>query len=244
MELIIKNGKEFVDNFIGGLSKISDTGILKLANKKFTCLTATADNTIVINSEYIDSSIDEKDTLTLNIPDFKKLHKLLSILPDSFTLQVNANNIAYSSSDTRFKYHLYEEGIISSPAINISKISSIPFSCIFQTTVESIRGLMKSSFLLPDITKVYFNFNDGVVQGEITDKSRHNVDSFSKLLSHSYGGDIIAASVPINIEILRLLSSSNVNNINVEYSKEYSILLFEVVSPNIQTKYIVSGLIN
>jgi len=244
MELIIKNGKEFVDNFIGGLSRISDTGIIKLSNKKFTCLTATGDNTIVINSEYSDDSISTDANLTLNIPDFKKLHKLLSILPEEFTIQINTNNISYSSSDTRFKYHLYDEGIISAPAINIAKISSIPFSCAFQTTIENIKGLMKSSFLLPDITKVYFNFIDGKVYGEITDKSRHNVDSFTKLLSNSYGGDNITTSVPINIEILRLLSSSSVNNFNVEYSKEYSILLFEVSQTNLLTKYIVSGLIN
>ena len=244
MELIIKNGNEFVNGFIGGLSRISDTGILKLQDKKFTCLTATSDSTIVINSEYTDSSIDTDATLNLNIPDFKKLHKLLSILPASFTLQINENNISYSSSDTRFKYHLFDEGIISSPAINIAKISTIPFSCSFQTTVENIKGLMKSSFLLPDITKVYFNFIDGKVYGEITDKSRHNVDSFTKLLAENCTGDCVSKSVPINIEILRLLTSSNVDTLNVQYSKDYSILLFDVVQTNLITKYIVSGLIN
>ena len=74
MELEIKNGSEFVDGFIGVLARISETGIIKLTGKKFTCLTATADNTIVINSEYTDENIHsdniwKKMVLGFTLPD-------------------------------------------------------------------------------------------------------------------------------------------------------------------------------
>ena len=244
MELEIKNGSEFVDGFIGVLARISETGIIKLTGKKFTCLTATADNTIVINSEYTDENIHSDNDIILDIPDFKKLHKLFSILPDSFKVKIDTNSISYSSQDTRFKFHLFDEGIISSPAINVNKINTIPFNCKFNISVENIKSLMKSSFLLPDITKVYFNFSDGAVHGEITDKSRHNVDSFSRLLCSEIEGEQFTKSVPINIEILRLLTSVNQETLQVQYSKEYSILTFDVRQTNLYTRYIVSGLIN
>jgi len=246
MELNITNSSEFVNGFIGGLARISDTGIIKLSNKKFSCITATSDNTIVVNSEYIDDTIPEGLNLTLNIPDFKKLQKLLSILPSNFVLNIDRNSIGYNSEGTRFKFHLYEEGIISSPALNIGKINSIPFDYKFHVLTEDIRWLMKSSFLLPDITKVYFNFTDTRVHGEITDKSRHNVDSYTKLLCNNAEviGELITRSVPINIEILRLLTAVSYENLLVRYSKNLSILTFDIKQTNLHMKYIVSGLIN
>lgn len=246
MELKITNSSEFVNGFIGGLARISDTGIIKLSNKKFSCITATSDNTIVVNSEYIDDTLPEELNLTLNIPDFKKLQKLLSILPSNFVLNIDSNSIGYNSEGTRFKFHLYEEGIISSPALNVGKINSIPFDYKFHVLTEDIRWLMKSSFLLPDITKVYFNFTDTKVHGEITDKSRHNVDSYTKLLCDNAEviGELITRSVPINIEILRLLTAVSYESLLVRYSKNLSILTFDIKQTNLHMKYIVSGLIN
>ena len=246
MELEIKNSSEFVNGFIGGLAKISDTGVIKLSNKKFSCITATPDNTIVVNSEYLDDNISEELNLTLNIPDFKKLQKLLAILPSNFILNIDNNSIGYNSESTRFKFHLYEEGIINSPALNIGKINNIPFNYKFHILTEDIRGLMKSSFLLPDITKVYFNFTDNKVHGEITDKTRHSVDSFTKLLCNNaeITGESITRSVPINIEILRLLTAVSYDSLLVQYSKDLSILTFDIKQTNLHIKYIVSGLIN
>ena len=97
---------------------------------------------------------------------------------------------------------------------------------------------MKSSFLLPDITKVYFNFTGDKVHGEITDKSRHSVDSFTKLLCNNaeITGEHITRSVPINIEILRLLTAISYDNLFAQYSKDLSILTFDIKQTNLHMK--------
>jgi len=245
MNLQIVNGSVFVNDFIGGLAKITDTGIIKLQDKKFSCLTATGDNTIIISSSFTLPDIDSDANITLNIPDLKKLHKLLSLLDSSnFTLKVDPNSISYTSDDIKFKMHLYDDGIISSPSVNVDKINSIPFSNSFTVSIDNIKSLAKSSFLLPDIQKTYFTFKDGKVYGEITDKAQHNTDSFTRLLCDKIEGEEINKSLPVNIEVLRLLTSIQNDNITVKFSSQYGILTFDVHSDNLFMNYIVSGLIN
>lgn len=245
MNLQIENGSIFVHDFIGGLARIADTGILKLKNKKFTCLTATGDNTIIVSSSYTLTNISDEVDITLNVPDFKKLHKLLSLLNfNNFIIGIHPNSISYTSDDIKFKMHLYDEGVLSSPSVNIEKINSIPFSNNFIITIDNIKNLAKSSFLLPDIQKIYFTFKDGKVYGEITDKAQHNIDSYTKLLCDRVEGEPANRSLPVNIEVLRLLTSIKEDRAAVKFSSEFGILTFDVHSDKLLTKYIVSGLIN
>lgn len=245
MNLQVVNGSTFVNDFIGNLAKIADTGIVKIKKDKLSCITATGDNTIITYSEYTRPSADDDTDTTLNIPDFKKLHRLLCLLEqETFTLKVDANSISYTSDDIKFKMHLYDDGILASPSVNVDKINSISISSIFDIKLSEIRSLAKSSFLLPDIQKIYFTFKDGKVYGEVTDKSQHNVDSFSKLLTEKISGVQINKTIPVSIEVLRLLTSVKTETITAKFSNDLGILIFDVKCDNLFTKYIVSSLVN
>ena len=140
--------------------------------------------------------------------------------------------------------HLYDDGILSSPSVNVDKINSIPFTNNFDVKIDDIKSLSKSSFLLPDVQKIYFTFRDGKVYGEITDKTQHNVDSFTKLISNRVEGNELNKSLPANIEVLRLLTGIKNDVVSVKYSSEYGVLTFAVTDDNLFTRYIVSGLVN
>jgi hypothetical protein len=76
MVLKVSSREKFYNYFITPLSKVTDSAVLKVENKKITSLVSTSDNTIIISAEYVDDAIDV--VKTLNIPDLKKLCRVLS----------------------------------------------------------------------------------------------------------------------------------------------------------------------
>ena len=84
---------------------------LMLKKDKLTSLVSSIDNTLILYSEYtIPSEFED----TLNVPDIKKLSRVLDTLEDDeVNLKINSNNIEYTGSDIKFKYHLFEEGFLN-----------------------------------------------------------------------------------------------------------------------------------
>ena len=68
-KLLIKNPDEFL-KFLDCNSKISDSSILEVTSDKISSLASSADNTLILHSEY---TADTGFNDTLNIPDLKKL---------------------------------------------------------------------------------------------------------------------------------------------------------------------------
>ena len=241
MKLTIADSDAFLNDFLSPLSRISDGGVLKFKDGKITSLAASADNGIIIYCEYT-TPVPEGE-LSLNIPDFKKLHKLLSLINGTIELEIDRNSISYSSDVTRFKYHLYEDGILSIPPLNMSKLQKIDFNCFFSINNAKLSNLIKGSTLSPDINKLYLSSIGDKVHAEITDKSRHLVDNYATLVAEDYKGNPIN-SIPLNMEIIRLLSSSKIPQFQVKYASSIGVFNFEVNSANININYIVSALTN
>ena len=144
MILNITDKEKFLNNFIGPLSKVSDSAVLKVQKGGITSLIATSDNTIIISADYLDEQIDVEKIL--NIPDLKKLNRVLSCIEDiKLSLDISSNNISYNSSILRFKYHLYDDNIINTPKINLDKLSALSFDGKFtlghNTVVSLIKGI-------------------------------------------------------------------------------------------------------
>ena len=111
-ELKLPKKGEFL-TFLDAVSKISDSAIFDIKEDKLTSLVSSVDNTLVLYSEYKTPSEFED---TLNVPDIKKLSRVLDTLEsDKVNLKVNSNNIEYSGSDVKFKYHLFEERFLTNP---------------------------------------------------------------------------------------------------------------------------------
>ena len=239
----IKSKSNFVKNFLSPISKISDASILEVNVDKLSCLTCTSDNTIYYHVEYpIESEFS--DIKTLNCPDIKKLIKAFdTIATDDVSFELDENNLSYKDSKIRFTYHLQEDGIIKTPKMSLNRLRDTEFQSSFSIKKETIRELIKGSVFSSESNKIYLfgNTNDGI-HGELTDKTRNNIDTISLQISDSFFGDAVD-SLPLNFEIFRIMDISNIDEIKVKINVKLGLVLFEIENNYNKMKYIMSSLI-
>ncbi len=234
-KLLIKNPDEFL-KFLDCNSKISDSSILEVTSDKISSLASSADNTLILHSEY---TADTGFNDTLNIPDLKKLYRVIdTVQSEDITLQVNSNNIEYNGSGIKFKYHLFDEGFLSKPNLNLEKINSFKFDIAFNINKDTIQQVFKGSTFASETNKLYFYTDNGNIMAELTDKARHNTDKFSISLGKA---DFNLKPIPVNFDNIRLLSIIN-NDITVNINTEYGVIIFDIEQNNIKLKYIISAL--
>jgi hypothetical protein len=238
--LKIENKDNFLNDFLAPIGKVADNAVIKIEPKKISSLVTSGDSTIITYSEYIDNNIDLN--VTLNLPEVKKFVKLLSCIEGNLELSIDTNNISYKSPSVRFKYHLYDDGIIPVPSLNLSKLSAIEFDGKFTTTLQKINGLLKGSIFTDSNEKVYFSINDNQVEVDITDKTRDNTNSFASVISEDYSGIKVINSLPFKFDIIQHISQYKSEIYKVELSSKFSILTFTLNNENVMTKFIVSAL--
>jgi hypothetical protein len=246
MALTIQNLKNFNNGFLSGISKLTDSCVLKFEKNTASCIASNNDNTVVYYSDISQDSnfIDDK-LITVNVPDVKKLIKIFSCIEDNkVELNLLNNNVSFSSNYFKFKYHLLEDGIVITPKINVSKIFSLKFSTAFTINKVELQNILKASTIALDISKLYLYSEDSSVFCDFTDNSRHNVDSIALKISDSFTGDKIAQPVAINFEIVRLISSAKSNKLSVSYNSSLGVFLFDLEESGYQCKYVVSALVN
>ena len=242
MNLTIPNKEEFIDTFIGNLARVSDTGVLECVNDTISCKTKAGDDTVIIHS-VIKIPTVFTEPVKLNIPDFKKLQKLLSTTTDAdLELVCDRNSISYKGKSVRFKFHLYDDGVISIPRINIEKLNSVPFDSTFTVNGSSLAQLMKGSCMLMDVPKFYLSSEGNIVRGEIADHARDNVDSFCCEVSTDFTGKQLEGKVPLNIEFLKLVSTLKTSMFKVRCASSLNVFAFDIQTSCINTTYIVTAL--
>ena len=234
-KFLIKNPDEFL-KFLDCNSKISDSSILEVTSDKISSLASSADNTLILHSEY---TADTGFNDTLNIPDLKKLYRVIdTIQSEDITLQVNSNNIEYNGSGIKFKYHLFDEGFLAKPNLNLEKINSFKFDISFNISKDTIQQVFKGSTFASETNKLYFYTDNGNIMAELTDKARHNTDKFSISLGKA---DFNLKPIPVNFDNIRLLSIIN-DSMTVNINTEYGVIIFDIEQSNIKLKYIISAL--
>lgn len=244
MKLTISDKTNFVNYFLTPISKITNTAVLKIEKNLFTSLISTSDNTIILNAEYSNEK-DIDSNITLNIPDVTKLIRILSVIDSKdVELELNKNNISYSSNHIRFKYHLFEDGIIATPKLNVQKLSTLTFDGKFTLLFNSLQDLIKGSSIATDSNKIYLTFKNGTVLGELTDKARPNVDSYGLIISKDYSGTQLASPLPLNFEIFRIISSMKFKELNCSLSSKTGVFIFDALNNNIAMKFVISALAN
>lgn len=241
MNLRIADKSSFLTNFLIPVSKVTNSAVLKLKGSTLSTLISTSDNTVILSSIF--TLPDQYDELTLNIPDLTKLVRILSVIDkDDLTLDISGNYIAYKSEDIRFKYHLFEDGIIMIPKLSIEKLNNLTFDGKFNLSYPDIINLIKGSSVATDTNKIYLTFKDGTVTGELTDKTRPNVDSYGLKISSSYSGPQLATPTPLNFEIFRIISSMKFKELNCSFSTKIGVFVFDTTLTNAQIKFVVSAL--
>ena len=234
--LKVQNKSEFL-RFLDAISKINDTGVIfDINNTKISSLVSSIDSTLILHAEYnTESSFED----VLNIPDVKKLRNVFDTIEDNnIDVTINSNNIQYTGSGVKFKYHLYEEGFISRPNINLDKISKFQFDVEFKLDKPTLARLFKGSTFASETNKIYFYTEDNKLMAELTDSSRHNTDNFTISLGEA---DFKLDPVPVNLDNIRLLSTIN-NEFIVKVNTEYGVVVFDIEDKDIKLKYIISAL--
>jgi len=184
-----------------------------------------------------------EDEIKLNIGDLKKLINALSCVNDDIIkLSIEKNHIAYKSSDTNFKFHLKEDGTITSPTMNLDKINAITGDTELLISYDKISELVKASSFSVDSAKVYFTIKDNILIAELTDKTIQNLDVISFNLTDEISGEHFTEPVTLNMDIFKLISSLKFDKLSVKLTKK-GVVIFEIKDDNYLMKYITSGLI-
>jgi len=235
-QLKIENKGELL-KLLDAISKINDQGvILDIENEKVSSLVSSVDSTLILYSEYT-TSLGFEDKL--NVPDVKKLrHVIDTIEAEDIDITINSNNLQYSGKDVKFKFHLYEEGFITRPNINLDKISKFSSDVEFTLNKSDLNRLFKGSTFASETNKVYFYTENGQLMAELTDRSRHNTDNFTISLGES---NLTLDPIPVNLDNIRLLSSID-EKFNVSINTEFGVVIFDIQNNNIKLKYIISAL--
>lgn len=224
--------------FLSAISQINDACILDITHEKLTALIATQDNTLILSGEYVEP---QDFATTLNVPNLKKLIRVLeAIETPELVLDINSNNLEYRGKRVKFKYHVHEDGILVRPALKIEKIKAFTFDIATELQSITIQQLLKGTAFASDTTKVYFYTKNGNLTAELTDKARHNTDSYALEL---FPVDFTLQPLPINVDNLRfleLVASSAKFQINTKIGA----LSFEFQTPSIKLLYIVTSLIS
>jgi hypothetical protein len=234
-ELKIKNRSEFV-RYLDSVSKINDSAIFEVKSDRIECLVSSADNTLALLSEFVG---DFNINTIINIPDIKKFQRVIDTLDsEELNLIINSNNIEYKGDGVKFKYHLFEEGFLTKPSLNVDKIKSFEFDVNFELSRDIIQSLLKGSTFASETNKVYFYTEDGKLKADLTDKARHNTDNYSLAIESC---DFTLDPLSINFDNIRLLS--HINNLYIcSVNTEYGVLVVDNNTADIKLKYIISSL--
>lgn len=243
MNLKIANKDIFLNNFLTPLSKVTDSAVINVSKGKLSSLISTSDNTIIVGVNFTDSSIDA--VKCLNIPDVKKFVRVISCIEqDTFELDISSNFIGYSSDSVRFKYHLYDDNIITTPKLNMEKIKTLEFDGSFTLPYTSVISLIKGSSISTETNKIYISVKDTTVFGELTDKTRSNIDSYGIKVAEDYKGTQFALPLPLNFEIFRIISSIKFDNIKGKIVTSMGVITFNIATDKTQITFIISALAN
>lgn len=240
--LKIKNKKDFVSNFLVPVSNLNDVCVISINNNIMSCILSSPDDTIVCKTTF-EVETDVNDT-KLNIPDIRKLTKVLEIIPsDEIELKINNNNISYSKDGYKFKYHLLDDGIIKQPTLNFDKIKKIKFDTKFKVEEKNLNTLFKGSSFATETSKVYFFEDENKICSELGDRSRHNSDNFVCELSDTYEGNI-NKPLPVNFESFRLISFGNCGEVSFNVNTDIGVITCTFNKGHTNLIYIISALIN
>lgn len=242
MSQIKLNSKHgFINNFLSPIGKLTENTVIKVRPTELFSLSTSSDGTLIVTCSMKQQN-DVQETVYLNIPDINKLVKVLScIADDSVELQYNNNNIEYKSKNVGFKYHLLEDGIIEPPSVDINKIKNIDFSFRFEVSSNTINQLVKGSTFTTDTNKIYFYTKDSQVYASLTDKQRHNVDSFTQQVAESYSGDQLTKELALSFETIRIVSSIRFDKLTININPELNVFLFKIDTEDTTIMVVSSG---
>lgn len=242
--------KSFLEKVLKPVNKLTESCVLKIEKNSLYTICSSPDNTVILYAK-AELPIEADEKIRLNLISIKKLMSGLDCLGENgeFSIQLAENNIKCESKDvesnekTYFKYHLVDDSVIRETPVNINKITQLKFDTEFSISSAKIRQIISAYVFASELTKIYFQTEDGKVYAEINDKTLQNVDHMRMVVADNYTGVDIEEPTPINIEVFKNLVS-NKSDIKVKINNQYKVFVFSnTEEKNIELKYIVSALV-
>ena len=223
--------------FLDATSRINKSAIITLSDGLATSLVSSSDNTLILYAEI--DGIESSFRGTINVPDISKLIRVIeSINTEGIEFTLNNNNITYESSNLKFKYHLFEEGFLTKPSINVEKIKSFKYNINFNLQKNILQNIIKGSSFAAETNKLYLYTEDGRLKGELTDRAKHNTDVFSLNLGDV---DFSLQPLPLNLDNIRIISTIS-DNLAFNINTEYGVTVIDIAANDIKLKYILTSL--
>ncbi len=238
MVITIKDKNQFIASYLRPISALTDAVIFKTNDKKLECI-ANNEQVLIV---YASFNLEVDSNLVFNIPNIKKLEKILSFIESNeIDLNYKENSLSYKDKKMRFKYHFLDDNIIQAPKLSVQKIMSLPHDIEFEIDASKISELAKGAAFVAESEKLYINISDGKIFAEITDRANSSVDSYSIILDEDASG-VKEVSFPMHFDIVRLLGATNHNKIKVQINTEQGLSTFELKTEQALLKYVVPGL--
>lgn len=238
-KLLIKSKVDCL-KFFDSLSKISESVILQIDHTKennTSALISSIDNTLIFFAET--NTLQSNFSGTINIPDIKKLSRVVESINDEFIeLIINSNNIVYKGKSLSFKYHLYEDGFLVKPALNLNKIKEFKYDLSFDLKKEVFSSLLRGSSFSSETNKLYLYTDEGQLKGELTDRARHNADAFCLSLGEV---DFELDPLPVNLDNIKLITMIS-DTLTLNINKSFGVTVIDILSTDTKFKYIITSL--
>lgn len=138
----------------------------------------------------------------------------------------------------KFKYHLFEDDFLVAPAIKPEKINSFETDFSFTLTKDDFSKINRASTFTTETNKIYFYLEEGNVKCELTDKARHNTDSFQLQVGSNIEGDELKI-LPVNFDNFKLV---NAENVKVSVNNKFGVLIIDIDQQPLKLRYILSSL--
>lgn len=238
------------DQFLTPISKVigdddSNKGcIVNIDPNNINCLCNTKDGSVILNATLTtQTGLASTEQTHLNIFDLRKFMKLLDCIPvDQVTLNLNSNNISYASPQISFKFHLMDDGVIRKSVVNVEKINKLTFDTEFVVSNTKLEEVLRAASFTEDSNKIYLYCDNGEVFGDLTDKTKPNIDSVNVQLSKALLGNPFS-HIPISLDVFRKFMGIKFQNLNVKLNTQSKILLLELNSNNCILKYVATALV-
>lgn len=243
MKVQIPNRVDFLRYFLSPVSKITENATLKLKSNKLSSIVCSSDSSIFLNCVCNDVSLSAEDETSLNIPDIGKLLNAVNSIPtDAIEFTVEDKKIKYISDTISFKVHLLEDGIISTPAVNIDKLKNIDFDCSFTISYDDLQTLVKGSTFATDTNKVYLEMDGDSIRADLRDADNEYINNFSTIISSKVTGTALKQPTPLTFEAIRMILGIKFDQCTVHFSNKVGVFLFDISNKSHKINYIVSAL--
>ena len=231
------NTKGFI-HFLHGLAKINDSVILEVSKDEMYSIVSSEDRSLILWA-CLDGDFDVNTSL--NLPSVSKLISTLDMLSKpEVKLSIASNHLAYKDSTINFKYHLYDDGILTKPKVSLAKIKSLTYEFEFEVTKEFISSLLKSSSIFKTTNKVYIYTEDDHLVWSLADRTQTNTDNLTIIGSSV---DFEMDKFILSLDNIRLLDLKDCPTIKFRINSN-GIGKIELHSEGLKLNYIATSLTN